>query len=175
MVSSGATDRAWTLLEQVCDPELPMLSVLDLGVVRRVACPHGDTSRVEVDVTPTYSGCPAIDTILGDIRSTLEREYEDVVVSTVLAPAWTSDWISEQGKAKLAEHGIAPPQPVRTQAHATRTMTSLLAVVEPAASATCPRCGSAHTTQISEFGSTACKALWRCESCSEPFDQFKAH
>ncbi len=165
---------AHELLAAVCDPELPMISVLDLGIVRRVDTDPADAGRVSVDITPTYSGCPALATIEADIRTALSTAFDDVEVRTVLSPAWTTDWMTEDGKAALAAHGIAPPRPVRALATATATMGTLLELRNDDPPP-CPRCGAADATRISEFGSTACKALWRCTSCAEPFDEFKAH
>jgi ring-1,2-phenylacetyl-CoA epoxidase subunit PaaD len=148
----------------VPDPELPVLTLGDLGVIRdlRVA---GD-GAVEVDLTPTYTGCPATAVIADDVRDALyQAGVGQVRVRTVLAPAWTTDWMSETGRRKLREYGIAPPGPA---AHADGGPVRL------AFSARCPRCGSADTREVSHFGSTPCKALWTCRSCAEPFDSFKA-
>jgi ring-1,2-phenylacetyl-CoA epoxidase subunit PaaD len=147
----------------VPDPELPVLTLGDLGVIRdlRVA---GD-GAVEVDLTPTYTGCPATEVIADDVRDALRRVsgYQiRVRVRTVLAPAWTTDWMSETGRRKLREYGIAPPRPAAE------------GPVTLAFPVRCPRCGSADTREVSHFGSTPCKALWTCRSCSEPFDSFKA-
>lgn len=141
----------------VPDPELPMVGIGDLGIVRDVSVSDG---RVVVTITPTYSGCPAMDAIRTDIRRALAAAgHTDVEVRTRLSPAWTTDWISEAGRHALAEAGIAPPGrgPVRL-----------------ALSVRCPRCGSPDTREISRYGSTSCKALWRCAACAEPFDHFKA-
>ncbi len=150
------------LLEQVCDPEVPVLSVIDLGVVRKVEeTPDGIT----VTITPTYSGCPAMDMIAGEIRSVLERNgFTNVTIKTVLSPAWTTEWLSDAAKEKLRAYGIAPPE------HSTADKNALLGKER---SVKCPRCGSTHTEMISNFGSTACKALWKCMDCKEPFDYFK--
>ncbi len=154
--------KVWTLLEDVTDPEIPVLTVADLGVLREVRT-EGDT--VEVVITPTYSGCPAMDTIESDIRLRLEGAgYRDVKVTTVLAPAWTTDWLSEAGRTKLAAFGIAPP------AEASGSKRALFGE-EPAVA--CPHCGARETECVSQFGSTACKALYRCRACLEPFDYFK--
>jgi ring-1,2-phenylacetyl-CoA epoxidase subunit PaaD len=147
----------------VPDPELPVLTLGDLGVIRdlRVA---GD-GVVEVDLTPTYTGCPATAVIADDVRDALRRVsgYQiRVRVRTVLAPAWTTDWMSETGRRKLREYGIAPPGPAAG------------GPVQLALSARCPRCGSVDTREVSHFGSTPCKALWVCRSCAEPFESFKA-
>lgn len=142
--------RGW--LAQVPDPEIPVLSLMDLGVIRDVVW-QGD--RLVVTVTPTYSGCPATAIIKQDIRAALSAQgLEAVEIMDQLSPAWTTDWISDAGRAKLLEYGIAPPQPAGT----------------PKA---CPQCGSTDLERVAEFGSTPCKALWKCRTCLEPFDYFK--
>jgi ring-1,2-phenylacetyl-CoA epoxidase subunit PaaD len=154
----------WKLLEEVKDPEVPVLSVIDLGIIRDVKAEDGN---IAITVTPTYSGCPALDTINMDIRLKLiEHGYRNVTIKQVLSPAWTSDWMSEQGKKKLKEFGIAPPNP--KQQFCKAEMFSQENVQ-------CPRCNSWHTQLISQFGSTACKALYKCNDCREPFDYFKCH
>ena len=143
-----STEAIRAVLAHVMDPEIPVVSILDLGIVRDV------TDRT-VTVTPTYSGCPATHAIEQDIRAALDANgFRDVTIVTTLTPPWTTDWISEAGKAALAAYGIAPPStgPV-----------------------TCPQCGSTETTEVSRFGSTPCKAQWRCTNCGEPFDRFKCH
>jgi ring-1,2-phenylacetyl-CoA epoxidase subunit PaaD len=158
-------ERAWEVLGTVLDPEVPALSVRDLGIVRDVI-DHGE--ELEVVLTPTYSGCPATEAIeqsvlaalaadgLGPARATLRR-----------APAWTTDWISEEGKRKLAAYGIAPPGPVLPDGGVP------IRIVRREPAIACPRCGSTHTERLSAFGSTACKALYRCLDCREPFEHFK--
>jgi ring-1,2-phenylacetyl-CoA epoxidase subunit PaaD len=142
------TAGIWAVLESVPDPEIPVVSVVDLGIVRAV---HSD----RVTITPTYTGCPATQVIERDIRAALDSAgYRHVAIDTVLAPPWTTDWITVEGKAKLRAYGIAPP--------------SKSAVL-------CPQCGSGDVEEISRFGSTPCKAQWRCRSCLEPFDLFKCH
>ncbi len=154
----------WDLLEEVKDPEIPVLSVVDLGIVRDIKMQEGS---VEIIITPTYSGCPAMDFIEVNIKSLLqEAGEEEITVTTVLHPAWTTDWISEPGKAKLQAYGIAPPVGKSPDK-------SLLFAEE--VSVPCPRCNSADTTMVSQFGSTACKSLYKCNSCKEPFDYFKCH
>jgi ring-1,2-phenylacetyl-CoA epoxidase subunit PaaD len=152
----------------VTDPELPMLTLADLGVLREVR--RGDDGTVVVEITPTYTGCPAMGVMRADLVHALHRAgFPDVDVRTVLAPAWTTDWITETGRRKLAEAGIAPPGtapvrspgPVPLQLGGTRR------------TAACPLCGSADTEELSEFGATACKALRRCRSCREPFEHVK--
>lgn len=139
------------VLERVPDPEIPVVSVVDLGIVR-------DVRADRVLITPTYTGCPATVAIAHDIRAALDAAgFDHVRLETTLSPPWTTDWISDAGKAKLKAYGIAPPTPRGARA------------VE------CPQCGSTDTEEISRFGSTPCKALWRCRSCAEPFDLFKCH
>ncbi len=154
--------RVWKLLEDVTDPEIPVLTVADLGVLREVRV---EAESVEVVITPTYSGCPAMNTIESDIRVRLEAAgYAEVTVTTVLAPAWTTDWLSEAGRAKLAAFGIAPP------AEASGSKRALFGA-DPVVA--CPHCGARDTECVSQFGSTACKAHYRCRACLEPFDYFK--
>lgn len=155
----------WTLLQQVTDPEVPVLSILDLGIVRDVQM---EGEEATVTITPTYSGCPAMDVISMNIRMLLlEQGVKKITIKQVLSPAWTTDWMSEAGKEKLRAYGIAPPQPLQQVCN-----TKLFAEEE---AIPCPQCGSYHTRRISEFGSTACKSLYQCNSCQEPFDYFKCH
>lgn len=158
---SATTERdVWQWLEDVPDPEIPVLSVVDLGMVRRV---HVDGERIEVDVSPTYSGCPATEVIEQSIVTTLsEQGAAEVSVNRVLSPPWTTDWISEAGREKLRQYGIAPPVGSASK----RELLGKPAVC-------CPRCGSDETRVVSEFGSTACKASYRCTACLEPFEYFK--
>jgi ring-1,2-phenylacetyl-CoA epoxidase subunit PaaD len=150
------------LLENVCDPEIPILTIRDLGILRNVRL---DADAVTVVITPTYSGCPAMHAIADDIKRTLRAAgYAEVRIETQIAPAWTTDWLSERGRAKLLEVGIAPPLGSPADK---RSLTGAVSRV------LCPLCRSPETEQISEFGSTACKALYRCRSCLEPFDYFK--
>ena len=154
----------WQILEEVKDPEIPVLSVLDMGIVRSV---KADEDQINVVITPTYSGCPAMDVIAMDIRLKLmEKGYRHVFVQQQLSPAWTTDWMTEEGKQKLKAFGIAPPDQ-KPQFCATEMFREV--VVQ------CPRCNSYHTELISQFGSTACKAIYRCLSCKEAFDYFKCH
>jgi len=147
----------------VADPEIPVLTIADLGILRGIAIVDG---RVEVTITPTYSGCPAMDAIAADVRTVLDaHDCRDAVVRTALAPAWTTDWMSEDGKRKLVEYGIAPPS---GRAPVVGGPVSLTLSVR------CPQCGSLDTRELSRFGSTACKSLWVCGACREPFDHFKA-
>jgi ring-1,2-phenylacetyl-CoA epoxidase subunit PaaD len=154
--------RAWEVVAGVVDPEIPVLTIADLGVLRDVAINDG---CVEVAITPTYSGCPAMNMIKLEIELALERSgFRNSKVCTVLSPAWTTEWMSEEGRRKLREYGIAPPQPASPRR-------ALFGVEQVA----CPQCGSSDTELLSQFGSTPCKALWRCRSCREPFDYFKCH
>ena len=167
MVSVATSDaelraRAWDAAATVVDPEIPVLTIADLGVLRDVTVIDG---AVEVAITPTYSGCPAMNMIALEIELALARAgIADARVHTVLAPAWTTDWMSAEGRAKLKDYGIAPPL-------ASSGRRALFGALEIA----CPQCGSVDTEQLSEFGSTSCKALWRCKACREPFDYFKCH
>lgn len=154
--------RLRELLAGVPDPEIPVLSVLDLGVVRHLREVADGT--IEVGVSPTYTGCPATRVIKADIVRALERGGYRAVAVDVLSPPWTSDWISDEGRRKLSEFGIAPPAQV---------VTSARQLLQPDLAVACPRCNSTNTAKLSEFGSTPCKALYRCESCLEPFDYFK--
>jgi ring-1,2-phenylacetyl-CoA epoxidase subunit PaaD len=158
-----AAGRAWQILDEVPDPEIPVLSVVDLGIVRSVEV-SDDRRSVKVALTPTYSGCPATEVITHDVRAALAAEYDEVAVEIQLSPAWTTDWLSDAGREKLLGFGIAPPNG--------RATLPLLVDDSPA---TCPHCGSGRVEQLAGFGSTPCKALWRCQECREPFDYFKVH
>jgi ring-1,2-phenylacetyl-CoA epoxidase subunit PaaD len=158
---AGAAKEAavWAVLQSVPDPEIPVLSIVELGIVRRVVVREGEPVRVAL--TPTYSGCPATEVIRAQVLGTLAAHgFADAVLEEELNPPWTSDWLSAQGRAKLAAFGIAPPQAAVTSLRALRPVP-------------CPRCGSLATECLSEFGSTPCKAHHRCMSCAEPFDYFK--
>lgn len=152
----------YALLEDVKDPEIPVLSVRDLGILRDVLIDQD--GKITVIITPTYSGCPAMDTIEREVREKLTDEGFEVDVKSRISPAWTTDWMTEEGKRKLEEYGIAPP------AESTADKASLLGKKK---AVRCPRCKSEETSLISQFGSTACKALYRCDSCQETFDYFK--
>lgn len=155
----------YAYLDEVKDPEVPVLSIIDLGIVRDVVM-HDD--GIEVIITPTYSGCPAMDMISMNIRFLLTSlGFKKQKITQVLSPAWTTDWMTEEGKRKLKEYGIAPPNPKQQVCN-----NELFAADE---AVQCPHCNSYHTYRISEFGSTACKALYRCDDCKEPFDYFKCH
>jgi ring-1,2-phenylacetyl-CoA epoxidase subunit PaaD len=156
-------EQVETWLDEVADPEVPVLTVRDLGIIRDIII-HDDDS-VDVHITPTYSGCPAMDMISTTIRMVLlSHGVAKVHIKEVLSPAWTTDWMSEEGKRKLNEYGIAPPQ--YSQENNPR---------EEDAIVPCPLCHSKNTTLVSQFGSTACKALYKCADCLEPFDYFKCH
>jgi len=154
--------KARRIAGAVVDPEIPVLTIADLGVLRDVRI-AGET--VEVDITPTYSGCPAMNMIAVEIELALAGAgFVKTRVNSVLSPTWTTDWMSDEGRRKLSEYGIAPPQKGAGRR-------ALFGVDEVA----CPRCGSANTTEIAAFGPTSCKSLWRCNRCQEPFDYFKCH
>lgn len=160
----AAQEEAWRIAASVADPEVPVLTIEDLGVLRSVEVAG---SAVHVDITPTYSGCPAMDAIRDDLVLSLTAAgFSTVDVCLVLSPAWTTDWMSDAGRRKLEEYGIAPP-------------TGRAAVgsgpIRLALSVRCPQCGSLDTREVSRFGSTSCKALYECRACLEPFDHFKVH
>jgi len=163
-MESKEGQKIWLILDEVKDPEVPVLSIIDLGIVRSL---HMEDDQVSIVITPTYSGCPAMDVIQMDIRlKLLEKGYRNISIQQSLSPAWTTDWMTEEGKRKLKEFGIAPPSP--KQQFCTSDMFQQEAVQ-------CPRCNSFNTEAISQFGSTACKALYRCHDCKEAFDYFKCH
>lgn len=154
MSIAASLARAWRIAADIADPELPMLSIADLGILRDV---RWDDGTVSVLITPTYSGCPAMSAIADDVTAAFAAAgIAPVHVRRVLAPAWSSDWITPAGRRKLAAAGIAPPTP-------------------GSAPIACPRCASMETAMLSPFGTTACRALWRCRACGEPFDRFKCH
>ncbi len=164
MVISPAESRAWDAAAAVLDPEVPVLTIEDLGVLRGVSV---DADGVTVTVTPTYSGCPAMETIEHDVEAAVRAAgFADVTVRRVLAPAWTTDWMTDEGRRKLAAYGVAPPSRRTPEGSTWPVLVSL--------SVRCPQCGSPDTSELSRFGSTACKSLWRCTTCREPFDHFKA-
>lgn len=158
------TDRgAWAALESVMDPEVPVLSVVELGIVREVVVEGDD---VAVTVTPTYSGCPAMHTIEAEITAALQAAgFRGVTLKTVYSPAWTTDWIAEPAREKLRAYGIAPPERVSSS--------PLVTLAGPSRQVACPFCGSPDTTLQSEFGATACKSLHVCRACRQPFEHFK--
>jgi ring-1,2-phenylacetyl-CoA epoxidase subunit PaaD len=160
--TTTAHGRAWSLAAEVPDPEIPVVTIEDLGILRDVT--EDDRGWVHVQVTPTYSGCPAMEAIADDVVDRLTRAgFQHVDVEFVLSPAWTTDDITEGGRGKLAAYGIAPPTGRRPAGP-----------VAVSLSVRCPQCGSLDTREVSRFGSTACKSLWVCRSCQEPFDHFKA-
>src|SRR5690554_6216790 len=160
-------EKIWGWLGEVMDPEVPVLTILDLGIVRELELTESqDKVSAKIWITPTYSGCPAMDMIAANIRMGLSgRGLDKVEIAYRLSPAWTTDWMSEEGKEKLKVYGIAPP---RKESRDARGLFSEETVA-------CPRCGSDHTEEISQFGATACKALHRCLQCLEPFEYFKCH
>lgn len=162
----NADDTAiWSVLDRICDPEIPVLSITDMGIVREVV---KENKQVTIRITSTYSGCPAMDMISATIKmELLAAGYGPVTVEQVISPAWTTDWMTATGKEKLKAYGIAPPNP-RQQVCRDELFAQDEAVQ-------CPHCESWHTRRISEFGSTACKALYQCNDCKEPFDYFKCH
>jgi ring-1,2-phenylacetyl-CoA epoxidase subunit PaaD len=172
--AASRIDAAWQRLAGVLDPEVPVLSVLDLGIVRSVE--ENDDGALEVVLTPTYSGCPAVEVIESAVLDALQP-LGAVRVRRQFAPAWTTDWISDEGKRKLREYGIAPPGAAPVHWHPVRPEVSKgpggASIPQPERLLTCPRCGSTHTERLSAFGATACKALWRCVACREPFEHFK--
>ncbi len=156
----------YSYLEEVKDPEVPVLNVIDMGIIRDVIL-HDD-NQLEIIITPTYSGCPAMDVISMNIRIMLSTlGFKKIKITQALSPAWTTEWISEEGKRKLKEYGIAPPNDKQQVCDE-----KLFAANE---AVQCPQCNSWHTHRVSEFGSTACKALYVCDDCKEPFDYFKCH
>jgi ring-1,2-phenylacetyl-CoA epoxidase subunit PaaD len=163
-------EKIWEILETVNDPEVPVLSIIDLGIVRGVdsfISPLGGNGA-NISITPTYSGCPAMDVISMTIRMVLmENGFNEIKINTVLSPAWTTDWMSEAGKEKLKAFGIAPPTPKQQVCHTP--------LFHDGEAIQCPKCNSYHTKLISQFGSTACKAMYQCLHCQEPFDYFKCH
>lgn len=163
--TSAEIKKIWKLLEEVYDPEVPVLSVTDLGIIRDVLINEGE---IKIYITPTYSGCPAMDVISMNIKMMLlSNDYKNINIIQTLSPAWTTDWMTETGKQKLKEYGIAPPN--AKQQFCNQGLFAADEAVE------CPRCHSYHTQRISEFGSTACKSLYQCRDCKEPFDYFKCH
>jgi ring-1,2-phenylacetyl-CoA epoxidase subunit PaaD len=163
-------DRARTLAASVTDPEMPMLTLEDLGVLRSVSL-DGDGTAI-VTITPTYSGCPAMATMRDDLVHRLEGQGLRAVVRVSLTPAWSSDWITPRGRQALIDHGISAPSPTRESAHQSDGPVAI-SLMPTRRDLTCPRCGSADVEVTSEFGPTACKAIYRCTSCLEPFEHVK--
>lgn len=156
--------QVYRWLSEIPDPEIPVISILDLGIVRDVAIE--EDGALHIKITPTYSGCPAMDIISMQIRMALmSRGFKKVNIDLQLSPAWTTDWITDSGKQKMLEYGIAPPK---------RKAIDTLEIFEED-EVSCPRCGSLHTEMISRFGATSCKAMYRCLDCKEPFEHFKCH
>jgi len=168
--------RAWAALEAVPDPEIPVVSIRELGILREI---NEHAGGVEVVITPTYSGCPAMGQIEDDVRAALRAQHIAATVVTRLAPAWSTDWITEPARDKLRDYGIAPPGSAADEADAVhRDSRNVVRFARRAAkppSVPCPRCASANTTETSHFSSTACKALYKCLDCLEPFDYFKPY
>ncbi|UOD51148.1 1,2-phenylacetyl-CoA epoxidase subunit PaaD [Orrella daihaiensis] len=164
---SQTVDKAWAVLEPLTDPEIPVITLRELGVLREI---REDADGVEVVITPTYSGCPAMGQIEDDVNAALQAAGIHAKVITQLSPAWTTDWISEHAKEKLRAYGIAPPHTTTQSEHIVH-----LSRKPAALSVACPQCGSNNTTVISQFGSTSCKALYKCLDCREPFDYFKPY
>jgi ring-1,2-phenylacetyl-CoA epoxidase subunit PaaD len=158
---SSLRERALAIAGEIPDPEIPVLTIADLGVLRDARV--DDDGRVEIDITPTYSGCPAMNMIAVNVETALAAQGIEARVKLVLSPAWTTDWMTQSGRDRLRAYGIAPPAPKASRR-------ALFGMDEEIA---CPRCGSTNTEKLSEFGSTACKSLWRCTACKEPFDHFK--
>ncbi len=156
-------EEIWKLMEEVYDPEIPVLSVIDLGIIRDIKI---DDNEIEVFITPTYSGCPAMDVIAMNVRmALLQNGYKKIKITQQLSPAWTTDWMTENGKQKLKSYGIAPPV----------GKTFDTKYLEEEIKVECPQCHSTNTKLLSQFGSTSCKALYKCNDCLEPFDYFKCH
>jgi ring-1,2-phenylacetyl-CoA epoxidase subunit PaaD len=171
MASGATSEQVWTWLGEVPDPEIPVISVVDLGIVRDVAW---DGAECVVTITPTYSGCPAMEVIAQSVTAALHAHgLPRVRLVSRLAPAWTTDWMSEAGKAALKGYGIAPPVQHAIDISGLHARVSRHAVAQPQVA--CPHCGSARTELTSQFGSTPCKALYKCLDCREPFDYFKPH
>jgi ring-1,2-phenylacetyl-CoA epoxidase subunit PaaD len=158
MIKTISKEEIWDLLKGISDPEIPVITIADLGILRDVEIKD---DKIVVSITPTYSGCPAMQAISDEIKSTLkENGIENAEIKTIFHPVWTTDWLSDDAKERLRQYGIAPPS--RTTNSEPRTIK-------------CPHCNSLNTELISQFGSTACKALHRCLGCKEPFDYFKCH
>jgi ring-1,2-phenylacetyl-CoA epoxidase subunit PaaD len=182
----STVEKAWQLLESLTDPEIPVVTLRELGILRdvRTAVAMDGTEQLEVVITPTYSGCPAMGQIEDDVRNLLNANGLQGRVVTQLAPAWTTDWITQEAKDKLRAYGIAPPHSGADHDCLTQGNTSIVQFAARSASnpgrhelmaVPCPQCGSENTTETSHFGSTACKALYRCLDCMEPFDYFKPY
>jgi ring-1,2-phenylacetyl-CoA epoxidase subunit PaaD len=163
--AAAVQQQVWDIAATVCDPEIPVLTIEDLGILRKADV--GPDGSARVTITPTYSGCPAMDAIRDDLKAAFARRgYGNVEVHLVLSPAWTTDWMTEAGKAKLQEYGIAPPSGMSNAARHAGPIRLSMAVK-------CPQCSSLNTRELTRFGSTSCKALYVCQECREPFDYFK--
>jgi len=165
-------EQAWQLLEGLSDPEIPVITLRELGILREV---REGSEGLEVVITPTYSGCPAMGQIEDDVRQTLAAAGLPARVVTQLSPVWTTDWMSETAREKLRAYGIAPPQACASAPSGSASVVQFAARAGAREAIACPQCGSANTTETSHFGSTACKALYRCLDCMEPFDYFKPY
>ena len=165
-------ERAWALLEHLSDPEIPVITLRELGILRDVR--QGERG-LEVVITPTYSGCPAMGQIEDDVKAALAAEGLQATVVTQLAPAWTTDWMTDAAREKLRAYGIAPPHACASEKSGASNVVQFAARGVKAEVVHCPQCGSGNTTETSHFGSTACKALYRCLDCMEPFDYFKPY
>lgn len=165
-------EQAWQLLESLSDPEIPVITLRELGILREV---REGSQGLEVVITPTYSGCPAMGQIEDDVQTTLAAAGLHATVVTQLAPAWTTDWMTETARDKLRDYGIAPPHACASETSGAASVVQFAARTAKHESVPCPQCGSANTTETSHFGSTACKALYRCLDCMEPFDYFKPY
>ena len=164
--------RAWDVLESLTDPEIPVITLRELGILREV---REGAQGLEVVITPTYSGCPAMGQIEDDVKTTLAAAGLQAKVVTQLAPAWTTDWMTEAAREKLRAYGIAPPHACASEQQGSANVVQFAVRSQKAETVNCPQCGSANTTETSHFGSTACKALYRCLDCMEPFDYFKPY
>lgn len=162
----------WALLESIPDPEIPVVSLRELGILREV---RQGVAGLEVVITPTYSGCPAIGQMEDDVKAALQTAGIAATVITQLSPAWTTDWMSDATREKLRAYGIAPPQGACANHGSTESVVQFMTRRELPPTIACPRCGSVHTVETSRFGSTACKSLHRCLDCAEPFDYFKPY
>ncbi len=162
-IRNPKSEMVWDILSEIPDPEIPVISIVDLGIARDVEVTG---NKVIVSITPTYSGCPAMKAIETDIISRLKEEGFEVEIKTVFSPVWTTDWLSEDAKEKLRVYGIAPPGKTSSDKNSLLLQPRVIR---------CPRCNSSNSELVSQFGSTACKALYRCLDCKEPFDYFKCH
>ncbi|WP_233883191.1 1,2-phenylacetyl-CoA epoxidase subunit PaaD [Paraburkholderia flagellata] len=169
-----ALERAWEVLESVPDPEIPVVSIRELGILRDVR--RAADGQIEVVITPTYSGCPAMSQIAEDVAHALDAAaLAPYRIATTLTPAWTTDWITDEAREKLRVYGIAPPTGNCGSGTAQAGEQPITFVPRKLPAPACPRCGSKHTERLAQFGSTACKALYRCIDCREPFDYFKPY